>query len=95
MKKSQTRRNMLTALWNTAGSVSWLYNIKAYAKKEKLVDELDSSEKIKKFLHICYKADYVLFIIFATICAYGAGRALGKAFEPEPIEENEQEEVTE
>jgi len=86
--KNNTKRNLLTSLWNAAGSVLWLYNIKAYSKKEKLVNELDTSEGVKKFLHGCYKFDYVLFFIFSLICAYGAGKAIGKAFEPEPIEED-------
>ncbi len=90
MKKisKNKKRNLLTSLWDGAGSALWLYNIKLYGKKEKLVDKLDTSEGVKKFLHGCYKFDYVLFLIFSLICAYGAGKAIGKAFEPEPIEED-------
>ena len=89
MKKSQTKkRNLLTALWDGAGSALWLYNIKLYGKKEKLVDDLDASEGVKKFLHGCYKINYIFFFLFSLICAYGAGKAIGKAFEPEPIEED-------
>lgn len=86
--KKISKNNLLTALWDGTGSALWLYNIKLYGKKEKLVDELDTSEGVKKFLHGCYKFDYLLFFIFSLICAYGAGKAIGKAFEPEPIEED-------
>ncbi len=85
---SNKKRNLAMAAWDGIGSALWLYNIKAYNKKEKLVNELDTSEGVKKFLHGCYKFDYVLFFIFSLICAYGAGKAIGKAFEPEPIEED-------
>ena len=94
MKKSQnTKRNLLTSLWNAAGSALWLYNIKLYNNKEKLVDSEQCSEKLKKLSHTCYKIDYVLF--FSLVCAYGAGKALAKAFEPEPIEESEKSESSE
>lgn len=96
MKKiTDKKRNLLTGLWNGAGSALWLYNIKAYSKKEKLVDKLDASEGFKKFLHGCYKFDYVLFFFFSIICAYGAGKALAKAFEPEPVEDSEKSESSE
>lgn len=89
------KRNLAMAVWDGIGSALWLYNIKAYNKKEKLVNELDTSEGVKKFLHGCYKFDYVLFFIFSLICAYGAGKAIGKAFEPEPIEDSEKSESSE
>jgi hypothetical protein len=90
MKKSQnTKRNLLTSLWNAAGSALWLYNIKLYSNKEKLVDKQKCNEKLKKLSHACYKIDYVLFFFFSLVCAYGAGKALAKAFEPEPIEDSE------
>lgn len=96
MKKSQnTKRNLLTSLWNAAGSALWLYNIKLYNNKEKLVDSEQCSEKLKKLSHTCYKIDYVLFFFFSLVCAYGAGKALAKAFEPEPIEESEKSESSE
>lgn len=96
MKKSQnTKRNLLTSLWNAAGSALWLYNIKLYSHKEKLVDKQDCNEKLKKISHICYKLDYVLFFFFSLVCAYGAGKALAKAFEPEPIEDSEKSESSE
>lgn len=90
MKKitNKEKRNLLTAAWNAGGSALWLYNIKLYLKKEQLVDSENYSEKIKKFSHICYKVDYVMFFFFSLVCAYGAGKALAKAFEPEPIEED-------
>lgn len=89
MKKSQnTKRNLLTSLWNAAGSALWLYNIKLYSNKEKLVDKQKCNEKLKKLSHACYKIDYVLFFFFSLVCAYGAGKALAKAFEPEPIEDS-------
>lgn len=88
MKKSQNKRNLAMAVWNAGGSALWLYNIKLYLKKEQLVDKQKCSEKIKKIAHVCYKADYMLFFLFSIICAYGAGNALAKAFEPEPIEED-------
>lgn len=86
MKRSR-KSNLLTALWDGTGSALWLYNIKAYSKKEHLVDSMECGENLKKFLHICYKVDYVFFVLFSLVCAYGAGKALAKAFEPEPIEE--------
>lgn len=91
MKKSQTtkKRNLLTSLWDAAGSALWLYNIKLYSQKEKLVNNQNCSEKLKKLSHVCYKLNYVLFFFFSIVCAYGAGKALAKAFEPEPIEEPE------
>ena len=82
------KRNLATAAWNAMGSALWLYNIKAYRRKEKLVDKEKCSDKLKKFAHVCYKADYVLFFFFSLVCAYGAGKAFTKAFEPEPIEED-------
>lgn len=89
MKKisENKKRNLLASLWNGAGSALWLYNIKAYGKKEKLVDTMECGEKMKNFLHICYKIDYVFFILFSLVCAYGAGKALAKAFEPEALDE--------
>ena len=91
MKKisQKTKRNVLTSLWDGAGSALWLYNIKLYLKKEQLVDTEQCSEKLKKLSHICYKIDYVLFFFFSLVCANGAGKALAKAFEPEPIEDSE------
>ena len=93
MKKisNKKKRNLLTSLWDAAGSALWLYNVKLYSKKEKLVSSLDTSEGFKKFLHWCYKFDYVMFFFFSIVCAYGAGKALAKAFEPEPIEDSEKE----
>lgn len=91
MKKisnNKKRRNLLTSLWDAAGSALWLYNIKLYSNKEKLVDKQECSDKLKKLAHTCYKVDYVLFFFFSIVCAYGAGKALAKAFEPEPIEED-------
>lgn len=90
MKKisNNTKRNLLTSIWNAGGSALWLYNIKLYLKKEQLVDTQKCSEKLKKLSHACYKIDYVLFFFFSLVCAYGAGKALAKAFEPEPIEED-------
>lgn len=93
--KNNTKRNLLTALWDGAGSALWLYNIKLYLKKEQLVDTQKCSDKLKKFSHVCYKADYVLFFFFSLVCAYGAGKALAKAFEPEPIEDSEKSESEE
>lgn len=91
MKKisnNNKKRNLLTSIWNAGGSALWLYNIKLYLKKEQLVDEQKCSDKLKKFAHVCYKIDYALFFFFSIVCAYGAGKALAKAFEPEPIEED-------
>ena len=97
MKKisNNKKRNLLTSLWDAAGSALWLYNIKLYGKKEKLVDKEKCSEKLKKLSHACYKLDYVLFFFFSLVCAYGAGKALAKAFEPEPIEDSEKSESSE
>ena len=97
MKKisSRKKRNLLTSLWDAAGSALWLYNIKLYSNKEKLVDKQDCSEKLKKFSHACYKIDYALFFFFSIVCAYGAGKKLAKAFEPEPIEDSEKSESSE
>lgn len=97
MKKisQKTKRNLLTSIWNAAGSALWLYNIKLYGKKEKLVDKEKCSERLKKFSHACYKLDYVLFFFFSLVCAYGAGKAFAKAFEPEPIEDSEKSESSE
>ena len=96
MKKSQVaKRNLLTSLWDAAGSALWLYNIKLYSNKEKLVDKEQCSEKLKKLSHACYKIDYILFFFFSIVCAYGAGKALVKAFEPEPIEDSEKSESSE
>ena len=39
--------------------------------------------------------DAVLFFFFRLVCAYGAGKALAKAFEPEPIEDSEKSESSE
>ena len=91
MKKisnNNKKRNLLTSIWNAGGSALWLYNIKLYLKKEQFVDEQKCSDKLKKFAHVCYKIDYALFFFFSIVCAYGAGKALAKAFEPEPIEED-------
>lgn len=90
MKKiaDKAKRNLLTTLWDGTGSVLWLYNIKAYGKREKLVDAMECGENLKKFLHICYKVNYIFFFFFSLVCAYGAGKALVKAFEPEPIKED-------
>lgn len=90
MKKisTKTKRNLLNSLWNAGGSALWLYNIKLYLKKEQLVDEQKCGGKLKKFAHICYKADYVLFFLLSLICAYGACKALAKAFEPESVEDD-------
>lgn len=97
MKKisENKKHNLLTSLWNAGGSALWLYNIKLYLKKEQLVDTQKCSEKLKKFSHICYKIDYVLFFFFSIVCAYGACKALAKAFEPEPIEDSEKSESSE
>jgi len=96
MKKSQnTKRNLLTSLWNAVGSALWLYNLILYNHKEKLVDQQNCSDKLKKISHACYKVDYVLFFFFSLVCAYGAGKALAKAFEPEPIEDSEKSESSE
>ncbi len=97
MKKisNNKKRNLLTSLWDAAGSALWLYNIKLYSQKEKLVNNQNCSEKLKKASHICYKLDYVLFFFFSLVCAYGAGKALAKAFEPEPIEDSEKSESSE
>ena len=97
MKKisQKTKRNLLTSLWNAGGSVLWLYNIKLYSQKEKLVDKEQCSDNLKKLSHAFYKLDYVLFFFFSLVCAYGAGKALVKAFEPEPIEDSEKSESSE
>lgn len=90
MKKisKNAKRNLLTALWDGVGSALWIYNIKAYSGKEKLVNDMQCGENMKKILHCCYKINYVFFILFSVVCAYGAGKAVAKAFEPEPIEED-------
>lgn len=97
MKKNLkiNKSNLLTSLWNAGGSALWLYNIKLYSQKEKLVDNQKCSEKLKKLSHACYKIDYVLFFFFSLVCAYGAGKALAKAFEPEPIEDSDFSESSE
>lgn len=94
MKKNLkiNKGHLLNSLWNAGGSALWLYNIKLYSQKEKLVDNEKYTEKLKKLSHACYKLDYVLFFLFSLVCAYGAGKALAKAFEPEPIEDSEKSE---
>lgn len=86
MKKlsDHKKSNLLKAAWNAFGAGCWLYNIKAYAKSEAKVDEMEYADGFKKFLHGCYKFDYVMFLVFGVICAYISGKALGDLFTPDP-----------
>ena len=61
----------------------------AVAKKEKEVNSTNCKNWFKKLAHICYKADYVFFGCFAAICGYFGGKALAKAFTPDPDEDRE------
>lgn len=88
-KKISKSNNLKRAAWNTFGAACWILNIHLYKKKESEVDSIDCKDGIKKFAHICYKADYVLFGCFAAICGYFGGKALTKAFTPDPDEDRE------
>ncbi len=91
MRRSQKtqKNNLKLAAWNTFGAACWVYSIYTLAKKEKEVDSTNCKNWLKKVAHICYKADYMLFGCFAAICGYLGGKALAKAFTPDPDKDQE------
>ena len=89
ISENNKKENLQKGAWNIFGSACWVYNIYTLAKKEKEVNSTNCKNWLKKLAHICYKADYVFFGCFAAICGYFGGKALAKAFTPDPDEDRE------